>query len=106
MFLHEVGTGTADRSYGIHVGQLAGLPGNVVARAEEILKKLESSPQNHAGGLANDLPLFAVNVQAQPNTPKQDSRVDREIDKINPDSLTPLQALEILYKIKGLSLDE
>jgi len=106
VFLHEVGTGTADRSYGIHVGQLAGLPGNVVARAEEILKKLESSPQNHAGGLANDLPLFAVNVQAQPNTPKQDSRVDQEIDKINPDSLTPLQALEILYKIKGLSLDE
>ena len=106
VFLHEVGTGTADRSYGIHVGQLAGLPGNVVARAEEILKKLESSPQNHAGGLANDLPLFAVNVQAQPNTPKQDSRVDQEIDKINPDSLTPLQALEILYKLKGLSLDE
>lgn len=106
VFLHEVGAGTADRSYGIHVGQLAGLPGNVVARAEEILKKLESSPQNYAGGLANDLPLFAVNVQAQLNTPKEDSRVDQEIDKINPDSLTPLQALEILYKLKGLSLDE
>lgn len=106
VFLHEVGAGTADRSYGIHVGQLAGLPGNVVARAEEILKKLESSPQNHASGLANDLPLFAANTQAQPNAPRQDSLVDQEVNKINPDSLTPLEALEILYKLKGLSLDE
>jgi len=106
VFLHEVGAGTADRSYGIHVGQLAGLPGNVVARAEEILKKLESSPQNHAGGLANDLPLFAVTTQAQSSAPKKDSLVELEMNKINPDSLTPLQALEILYKLKGLSLDE
>lgn len=106
VFLHEVGPGTADRSYGIHVGQLAGLPGNVVARAEEILQKLEAGPENHAGGLANDLPLFAANVQAQPTILKKESDVEAELNKINPDSLTPLEALELLYKLKGLSLNE
>lgn len=106
VFLHEVGPGTADRSYGIHVGQLAGLPGNVVARAEEILKKLESGPENHVGGLAHDLPLFAANIQAQSTALKQDSLVEAEVNKINPDSLTPLQALEELYKLKRLSLND
>lgn len=106
VFLHEVAAGTADRSYGIHVGQLAGLPENVVARAEEILKKLETGPENQAGGLANDLPLFAANVQAQPSTLKQESEIDKEMNKINPDSLTPLEALELLYKLKKLSLND
>lgn len=106
VFLHEVATGTADRSYGIHVGQLAGLPENVVARAEEILKKLETGPENQAGGLVNDLPLFAANVQAQPSTLKQESKIDKEINKMNPDSLTPLEALELLYKLKKLSLND
>lgn len=106
VFLHEVAAGTADRSYGIHVGQLAGLPGNVVARAEEILKKLESGPENHAGGLANDLPLFAAHVQAHSSAPKQESDIEKEMDKINPDTLTPLEALELLYKLKRISLND
>ena len=106
VFLHEVAAGTANRSYGIHVGQLAGLPGNVVARAEEILKKLESGPETHAGGLANDLPLFAAHVQAHSAVPKQESDIDRELNKINPDGLTPLEALEALYKLKRLSLND
>lgn len=106
VFLHEVAAGTADRSYGIHVGQLAGLPGNVVARAEEILKKLESGPENHAGGLASDLPLFAAHVQAHSPAPIQENEISKEMNKINPDGLTPLEALEILYKLKRLSLNE
>jgi len=106
VFLHEVAAGTADRSYGIHVGQLAGLPGNVVARAEEILKKLESGPENHAGGLASDLPLFAAHVQAHSPAPIQENEIGKEMNKINPDSLTPLEALEILYKLKRLSLND
>jgi DNA mismatch repair protein MutS len=106
VFLHEVAAGTADRSYGIHVGQLAGLPGNVVARAEEILKKLESGPENHASGLASDLPLFAAHVQAHSLAHMQENEISKEIDKINPDGLTPLEALEILYKLKRLSLND
>lgn len=106
VFLHEVAAGTADRSYGIHVGQLAGLPENVVARAEEILAKLEAGPENQAGSLAADLPLFAANIQAQTSASKQGGIIEDELNKINPDTLTPLQALEELYKLKGLSLDE
>lgn len=106
VFLHEVARGTADRSYGIHVGQLAGLPGNVVARAEEILKRLETGPKSNAGALTDDLPLFAANIQAQPAALNKESAVEAEVHKINPDSLTPLEALEILYKLKGLSLND
>src|ERR1700691_2206464 len=61
VFLHEVAPGAADRSYGIHVAKLAGLPPAVVARAEEVLKTLETSEQGGAlARLAEDLPLFAA----------------------------------------------
>ena len=61
VFLHEVAPGAADRSYGIHVAQLAGLPAAVVARAEEVLAELEKGEQSGAvTRLADDLPLFAA----------------------------------------------
>ena len=61
VFLHEVAPGAADRSYGIHVAQLAGLPASVVARAEEVLAELEKGEQSGAvTRLADDLPLFAA----------------------------------------------
>lgn len=104
VFLHEVGQGTADRSYGIHVGQLAGLPSNLVKRAEEILKRLESTDKKPAHDLGADLPLFSA-VQAQAKALVKESLIEDAVSKINPDSLTPLEALEALYKLKSLSVE-
>ena len=104
VFLHEVAAGVADRSYGIHVGQLAGLPASLVARAETILAQLESNPNKGAGGLGDDLPLFSA-AQAQRPESKRESAMESAVNKINPDSLTPLQALEELYRLKSLALN-
>ncbi len=102
VFLHEVAQGTADRSYGIHVGQLAGLPPNLVKRAEEILKRLESSDKRPIQDLGADLPLFSA-VQAQPKSLMRESLIEEAVNKINPDTLTPLEALEVIYKLKSLT---
>jgi DNA mismatch repair protein MutS len=105
VFLHEVAAGVADRSYGIHVGQLAGLPPSLVARAEMILEQLETKQNKGAGGFGEDLPLFSA-AQAQKPAPKRESAVGKAVNKINPDSLTPLQALEELYRLKSLALND
>ena len=105
VFLHEVAPGVADRSYGIHVGQLAGLPANVVARAEALLLRLEKADKGSKTALTDDLPLFAA-TQTRRLAPKGPGPLELAVNEINPDSLTPLQALEVLYKLKGLSLDE
>jgi DNA mismatch repair protein MutS len=106
VFLHEVAPGAADRSYGIHVAQLAGLPQAVVARAEEVLQALEKGEQS--GGavsrLADDLPLFAA-APARPasGTAKAvESEVEKALEAINPDELTPKQALELIYELRRL----
>ncbi len=105
VFLHEVTAGTADRSYGVHVGKLAGLPDSVIGRAETLLLRLEADKQTQSGALGDDLPLFSA-PQAQVSAPKVPSGVDQRVAKINPDTLTPLQALEELYKLKSLSLKD
>jgi len=105
VFLHEVGQGTADRSYGIHVGQLAGLPPNLVKRAEEVLKRLESTDKKPTQDLGADLPLFSA-LQAQSKAVIKESLIEDAVNKINPDTLTPLEALETLYKLKSLSVEE
>jgi DNA mismatch repair protein MutS len=105
VFLHEVAPGAADRSYGIHVAQLAGLPAAVVARAEEVLAALEKGEQSGAvTRLADDLPLFAA-APARPASGvarAAESEVDRAVAAINPDELTPKQALELLYELRRL----
>jgi DNA mismatch repair protein MutS len=105
VFLHEVIPGAADRSYGIHVGRLAGLPGPVLDRAEEVLHTLEQGEQGGAiTRLAADLPLF----QAAPATRARaagPSAVEAALDEIDPDALTPKGALELLYRLKTLSGD-
>jgi DNA mismatch repair protein MutS len=103
VFLHEVGPGTADRSYGIHVARLAGLPAAVTTRAEEVLHLLEAGAQGGAlGRLADDLPLFsAARHRAEP-TPQHDSAVAAALREARPDELTPRQALDLLYRLKGL----
>jgi DNA mismatch repair protein MutS len=103
VFLHEVAQGAADRSYGIHVAQLAGLPAAVVSRAEEVLAALEKGEQSGAvSRLADDLPLFAA-APARPTggvAKGQDSEVEKALGDVNPDELSPREALELLYALR------
>jgi DNA mismatch repair protein MutS len=102
VFLHEVAPGAADRSYGIHVAKLAGLPGAVIARAEEVLTTLESGEQSGAlARLADDLPLFAAVREPPPGAPAP-SPVEDALRAVNPDELSPREALEALYRLRGL----
>ncbi|TXH31862.1 MAG: DNA mismatch repair protein MutS [Rhodospirillaceae bacterium] len=101
-FLHEIGPGAADRSYGIHVAKLAGLPGAAVSRAEQVLATLEKGEQASAlTRLADDLPLFSVAVQ-MPSNVAEPSAVETALAELNPDELTPRAALEELYRLRSL----
>jgi len=103
VFMHEVIAGAADRSYGIHVAKLAGLPDLVIKRAQDILQSLEQNPANRAiASIENDLPLFAV-FQKEQQAPKTVSPLDELLKNLNPDDFTPRQALDKLYEIKKLS---
>lgn len=108
IFLHQVGAGTADRSYGIHVGRLAGLPPAVISYAEQILATLEQGEQSSVlTQLADDLPLFAaISDEAKPSA-SGSALLDPalvELDKINADDLTPRDALDFLYTLKSMRL--
>ncbi|HTO85008.1 MAG TPA: DNA mismatch repair protein MutS [Methylomirabilota bacterium] len=103
VFLHEVAPGAADRSYGIHVGKLAGLPPAVIARAEEVLQTLEQGEQAGVlARLADDLPLFAATVRQASVAATAPSAVEEALAKVRPDELTPKEALELLYRLRGL----
>ncbi|MGF1610452.1 MAG: DNA mismatch repair protein MutS, partial [Kiloniellales bacterium] len=105
VFLHEVAPGAADRSYGIHVAKLAGLPPAVIERAEAVLTTLEKGEQAGAlTRLADDLPLFAARPQprAAASAPPEPSAIEARLSEINPDELTPKAALELLYELKRL----
>jgi DNA mismatch repair protein MutS len=100
VFLHEVTAGAADRSYGIHVAQLAGLPAKVIERAKTVLAMLEQEDRSGPKGF-EDLPLFAA--------PPQPSRAMRDAEEeplaaavatLNPDDLSPREAMEALYRLK------
>jgi DNA mismatch repair protein MutS len=105
VFLHEVEPGAADRSYGIHVARLAGLPDAVISRAEDVLTTLETGEQSGAvAKLADDLPLFAAAPPHQPSaTPIGPSPVEETLAEISPDDLTPREALEELYRLKRIA---
>ncbi len=101
VFLHEIAPGSADRSYGIHVAKLAGLPQSVIARATAVLETLEKGEQSGAlTRLAEDLPLF--NLTRRPAAAPRQSALDAALGDIRPDELTPRDALEALYRLKGL----
>ncbi|WP_119303824.1 DNA mismatch repair protein MutS [Dongia deserti] len=105
-FLHEIAPGAADRSYGIHVAELAGLPAAVIARAQEVLSTLEQGEQASAlTRLADDLPLFSavVSTASKPTGASEPSALERALAEINPDELTPKEALEVLYRLRGYS---
>ncbi len=100
VFLHEVVPGAADRSYGIHVARLAGLPRPVVERAEEVLRLLETGEQGGAvARLAEDLPLFAAARNPPATSP---SEAEQALAALDPDALSPREALERLYDLKRL----
>ncbi|WP_240532508.1 DNA mismatch repair protein MutS [Agrobacterium albertimagni] len=101
IFLHEVGPGSADRSYGIQVARLAGLPAAVVARAREVLTRLEDSDRkNPAAQLIDDLPLFQVAVRREEIQKSGPSKVEEALRSLDLDDLTPRQALDALYDLK------
>lgn len=106
IFLHEVREGAADRSYGVQVAQLAGLPKAVITRARSVLDALEEGERERTSpkALIDDLPLFA-NIAAPPEpTPAAGpSAVDVHLAGINPDDLSPREALQALYDLKDLS---
>ena len=104
VLLHEVADGAADRSYGIAVAKLAGLPSTVVARARSVLAKLEAG-RDATGGIAaglDDLPLFAA-AAAEPE--RAPDPIASALDAIDPDRLTPREALEELYRLKLLAAE-
>jgi DNA mismatch repair protein MutS len=106
VFLHEVLPGSADRSYGIQVARLAGLPPSVIARAKVVLAKLEAQDRGQtARALADDLPLFAVpsRAAAEPAPPSEAERLVEAVKSLHLDEMTPREALEALYRLKSLS---
>jgi DNA mismatch repair protein MutS len=97
VFLHEAGPGAADRSYGVQVAKLAGVPAAVVARAREVLERLETEERSPAR--LEELPLFAVSRPAP--EPAGPSAVEKALKDIDPDELSPREALELLYRLRG-----
>ena len=102
IFLHEVIDGAADRSYGIHVAKLAGLPKTVIKRSEQVLEHLEKNGKgNSMSQLADDLPLFAA-LREKEEQKEEANPAIKALEAINPDELTPREALEKLYELKKL----
>jgi len=102
VLLHELAEGPADRSYGLAVAKLAGLPPPVLSRARDVLKKLESGREK-TGGIAaglDDLPLFAATAQAEE---AQCDTIRAEVEGLDVDALSPREALEVLYRLKVLA---
>ncbi len=103
VFLHEVAPGSADRSYGIQVAKLAGLPPGVIERAKVILAELEATNRSGAALRSIDeLPLFAI---APKPTPRKDA-LREKLATIDPDDLTPRDAQAALYALKQLATEK
>ncbi|MBX9683463.1 MAG: DNA mismatch repair protein MutS [Hyphomicrobium sp.] len=105
VFLHKVQPGAADRSYGIQVAKLAGLPAEVIARARDVLAKLENSDRRpHMGkGALDDLPLFAAPRPTSASTKREPSPLQLALEALRPDDLTPRTALDKIYELKALA---
>jgi len=103
VFLHEVKRGAADRSYGVQVAKLAGLPRTVIERSKLILEKLEKGHyqgQTNFKDLIEDLPLFSNDHISNKIEEKRLDALQQEIETINLDSTSPREALDFLYKLK------
>ena len=102
VFLHQIVPGAADRSYGIQVAKLAGLPDAVIARARDVLQHLEEGDRQSPAATIDDLPLFSVSMQTAPSEPAQKDQLRDSLQMIDPDDLSPREAHEALYKLKAL----
>ncbi|MCT4555073.1 MAG: DNA mismatch repair protein MutS [Pelagimonas sp.] len=109
IFLHEVREGAADRSYGVQVAQLAGLPPAVITRARDVLDALEKGERENTAPKAHidDLPLFSAAATAppQPVAAQGPSELEEKLDALSPDEMTPREALQALYDLKALKAD-
>ena len=113
VFLHRVTMGAADRSYGIQVAKLAGLPNIVIKRANEVLNVLENKNQKTGGiNQLEDLPLFSMELpekeqneaKAEPNPIGE--KLQETLIQTNPDDLTPKNALDLIYKLKNIAQEK
>jgi DNA mismatch repair protein MutS len=103
IFLHEAKPGAADRSYGVQVARLAGMPGGVVNRARDILQRLEEDNQTKLR--LDDLPLFSMTRAPEP-AKTAPSKVESLVKSLNPDDLSPKEALEVIYNLHKLLINE
>jgi DNA mismatch repair protein MutS len=104
VLLHELADGAADRSYGIAVAKLAGVSPTVLARAKAVLQRLEAG-RDATGGIAaglDDLPLFAATAEQRSET----NPLIEALQNLEPDGLSPREALEALYRLKSLASEE
>jgi DNA mismatch repair protein MutS len=101
VFLHEARPGPADRSYGVQVAKLAGVPPQVVSRAREVLERLEG--QTASPARLDDLPLFAAVAELSTPVFKGPSAVEIALDELDLDGMSPREAMEALYRLKGLA---
>ncbi|RCL03924.1 MAG: DNA mismatch repair protein MutS [Candidatus Tokpelaia sp. JSC189] len=105
VFLHEVGSGAANRSYGVQVAKLAGLPDAVVNRARDVLHQLEQDEMfGKADTLIDDLPIFSITKPQAENIPSADSDIVQILNALNPDNIAPREALDELYRLKAILL--
>ena len=105
IFLHEVRKGAADRSYGVQVARLAGLPASVIERAKTVLEALEKGERDGARQktLVDDLPLFRLAAPPTPKSAAKESAVEARLKEISPDELTPIEALRLIYEMKEIA---
>jgi DNA mismatch repair protein MutS len=106
IFLHEVRKGAADRSYGVQVAKLAGLPPMVIARAQSVLEALEKGEHEGTAGqkaIVDDLPLFSATPASPAPTKEKTNAVEAALAEILPDEMSPRDALDALYQLKALT---
>lgn len=99
VFLHKIKQGSVDKSYGIHVAKLAGLPSTLIKRADQILSVYENKEKVRDIKIQESLPLDELVAPAK-------SKIEEELDKLDPLSMTPLEALNTLYKLKEMKGNE
>ena len=109
VFLHEVVPGVADRSYGIQVAKLAGLPASVIERAKIVLAKLEAEDRASPARGFDDLPLFAAAPKPADTPPAADAALEAlvaTLASMHPDEMSPREALEALYALKAKAAEK
>ncbi|MDR0809771.1 MAG: DNA mismatch repair protein MutS [Gemmobacter sp.] len=108
IFLHEIRKGAADRSYGVQVARLAGLPGSVIERAKAVLEMLEAGERSAGArqrALIDDLPLFRTAPPTPPKPEAGPSAIEAQLRLVNPDDLSPMAALKLIYDMKQALAD-